>query len=93
MKIKAVFEFGDMIKKSIMERSHLNALYDNAKKDVKYYKYAKKSFPDEQLFLEKLKKDLKERANEYKKYRNEYDNYQTENLLNADKFFYWIGEL
>ena len=76
-----------------MERSHLNALYDNAKKDVKYYKYAKKSFPDETLFLERLKNDLKECSKEYKEYRNKYENYQTSNLLDADNFFYWISQL
>lgn len=93
MEVTVKIELGNEMQRSIMERSHLNGLFHNARKDVKYYKYARKSFPDEVQFLEKLKNDLKESAKEYKKYRNEYANYQTENLLNADKFFYWISQL
>ena len=93
MKISTKIELGNAINKCIMERSHLNALYDNAKKDVKYYKYAKKSFPGETLFLERLKNDLKECSKEYKEYRNKYENYQASNLLDADNFFYWISQL
>jgi len=83
----------DMITKSILERGHLNGLFYNAKKDAKYFKYARKSFPDEVEFLEKLKNDLVGSSKEYQKYRKSYDDYQTKNILEADKFFYWIGEL
>ena len=83
----------NMTTKSILERGHLNGLFYNAKQDVKYFKYARKSFSNEVEFLEKLKNDLVGSAKEYQKYRKEYDNYQTSNILKADKFFYWIGEL
>ena len=77
----------DMLLKSKMERSHLDALYYNATKDAKYFKYASKMFADEFEFLGKLRNNLKECAEEYMKYRNRYDHYETDNLLKADKFF------